>query len=295
MNKQTIYALGFFDGVHLGHQALLSACRDLAAKQGCKAGAVTFTSHPDALVSGRAPKLLNTIEDRKRLLTACGAEEIWEIPFDETLRKTPWSDFLNALIDGGAAGFVCGDDFRFGAEGKGTAGKLAAFCEENKLPYAIVPEQLLGNVRVSSTHIRSLLEEGNMAEAVAFLGHPHIFTGTVVQGRQLGRTLDFPTANLQLPEEIQLPRLGVYACKALAENREYLAVTNIGTRPTVCGVGVNLEVHLLDFAGDLYGKELTVAFYQFLRPEQKFHCLEELRREIQRNTLQTRTFFEKSE
>lgn len=295
MNKQTIYALGFFDGVHLGHQALLAACRELADGHGCQAGAVTFTSHPDALVSGRAPKLLGTIEDRKRLLTAYGMDVIWEIPFDEALRKTHWSDFLSGLIDKGAAGFVCGDDFRFGAEGNGTAKKLAAFCEKRGLPYAVVPEQLLGDVRVSSTHIRALLDEGNMEEAVAFLDHPHIFTGTVVQGKQLGRTMDFPTANLCLPEGLQLPRLGVYACKATVDGKEYMAVTNIGTRPTVCGDGVNGEVHLLDFDGDLYGKEITIAFHSFLRPEQKFQSLEELRREIQRNTLQTRHFFEKSE
>ena len=295
MNKQTIYALGFFDGVHLGHQALLKQCRKLADQNGCRAGAVTFTSHPDALVSGNAPKLLGTIEDRKRLLTAYGMDVIWEIPFDEALRKTHWSDFLNGLIGEGAAGFVCGDDFRFGAEGNGTAKKLAAFCEKRGLPYAVVPEQLLGAVRVSSTHIRSLLAKGNMAEAVAFLGHPHIFTGTVVEGKQLGRTMDFPTANLCLPEGIQLPRLGVYACKAIVDGKEYMAVANIGTRPTVCGDGVNGEVHLLDFDGALYGKTLTVAFYQFLRPEQKFASLEELCREIQRNTLQTRNFFEKSE
>ncbi len=294
MKQKTIYALGFFDGVHLGHQALLAACRDLADKQGCKAGAVTFTSHPDALVSGHAPKLMNTIEDRKRLLTAYGMDCIAEIPFDEALRKTHWSDFLNQLIDGGAAGFVCGDDFRFGAGGSGTAKKLSAFCQSRGIPYAVVPEQLLGNVRVSSTHIRSLLEEGNMAEAVAFLGHPHIFTGTVVQGRQLGRTMDFPTANLRLPEQLLLPRLGVYACKALVDGKEYPAVANIGTRPTVCGDGVNLEAHLLDFCGDLYGKELTLSFYVFLRPEEKFSSLEELTAEIQKNVTQTRNFFEKS-
>ena len=288
MKERTIYALGFFDGVHLGHQALLAACKELATRQGCRAGAVTFTAHPDLLVSGNAPVLLNTIEDRKKLLHAYGAEVVWELPFDRQLMHTHWADFLQALVANGAAGFVCGSDFRFGAGGIGTAKKLAAFCESRDLPCTIVPQQELEGVRVSSTHIRSLLEQGDLASAIRFLGHPHMFTGTVVPGKQLGRTIGIPTANLQLPPEVQVPRFGVYACKALVDGREYLAVTNIGNRPTVGGDAVTVEPWLLDFEGDLYGKMLTLHFYEYLRPEVKFPSLEALQAEIQKNAAQTR-------
>ena len=292
--EKTIYALGFFDGVHLGHQALLSACRDLAKQHGCRAGAVTFTAHPDGLVSGNAPALLNTIEDRKRLLQTYGMEVVFTLPFDKALMTTHWASFLNALVADGAAGFVCGSDFRFGAGGLGTAKKLAAFCEKQGLPYAVVPQQLLDGIRVSSTHIRSLLADGDLENVSRFLGHPHILSGEVVSGRGLGRTIGIPTANLEAPKGVLLPKNGVYACLAqVAVGEHYMAVTNIGTRPTVEGHHVTIEPWLLDFDGDLYGKTLSLAFVAYLRPEKKFDSLEELKAEIEKNAAETRKIFEK--
>ena len=132
-----------------------------------------------------------------------------------------------------------------------------------------------------------------MAEAVSFLGHPHVIAGTVVEGKQLGRTIGIPTANLLLPEGVVCPRFGVYACKASVDGKEYLAVTNVGVRPTVSGSGITVEPWLLDYEGDLYGKTLTLEFYAFLRPEQKFDSLEALQAEIRKNGAQTRKFFEK--
>ena len=291
--NQTIYALGFFDGVHLGHQALLKACRLLADRNGFTAGAVTFSTHPGSLVSGKAPLLLNTIEDRKLLLSAYGMDTVIALPFDRELMTTHWSAFLEQLVASGAAGFVCGSDFRFGAKGNGTAKKLEAFCQSRDLPYAIVPQQELNGIRVSSTHIRCLLESGDMETAVRFLGHGHVLTGTVVKGRGLGHTIGIPTANLELPAGLLCPKHGVYACKAAFDGEEYLAVTNIGTRPTVNGHHVTVEPWLLDFEGDLYGKQITLTFYKFLRPEQKFGSLAELQAEIQKNAAQTREYLEK--
>ena len=289
-----IFALGFFDGVHRGHQALLKACRELADSHGCLAGAVTFETHPETLVGGNPPALLNTIEDREQMLFAYGMDRVMTLPFDRQLMTTHWSVFLRSLVASGAAGFVCGSDFRFGSGGLGTAKKLEAFCRKQQLPCAIVPQQLLQDTRISSTHIRRMLQEGNMEEAVTFLGHPHAFCGTVVPGKQLGRTIGIPTANLLLPSGILCPRHGVYACKAIVEGKDYPAVTNVGTRPTVEGEGITIEPWLLDFDGDLYGKKLTLLFYHFLRPEQKFDSLEALQAEIQKNAAETRKYFEKS-
>lgn len=288
MDQKIIYALGFFDGVHLGHQALLAACRELADQKGCQAGVVTFTSHPDSLVLGEPPALLNTSDDRARLIYAYGMDMVKEIPFDRELMTTHWSIFLNSLLAAGAAGFVCGDDFRFGSGGLGTAKKLAAYCEKRELPYAIVPEQLMDGERISSTRIRELLEKGQLKEANHLLGHPHIFTGTVQSGKQLGRTIGIPTANLAFPEGILVPKFGVYACMVAIHGKTYPAVTNIGTRPTVDGEGITAEAHILDFEGALYGKELAVAFCQFLRPEQKFDSLEELKVQIDNDISQVR-------
>ena len=289
--KNIIYALGFFDGVHLGHQALLSACRHLADRNGCTAGVVTFSSHPDTLVSDQAPMLINTIEDRQRLFLSYGISNILVLPFDQQLMRMPWVDFLEDLLEKGAAGFVCGDDFRFGFRGEGNARLLADFCQDRGLSWAVVPAQSLDAVTVSSTYIRKLLEEGEMAQAVAFLGHPHILTGKVISGRKLGRTLGIPTANLAIPEGVICPRRGVYACKAVIDGAEYMAVTNIGIRPTVGGHHTTVEAWLLDFEGDLYGKVLPLAFHAFLRPEQKFPSLEDLQAQIQKDAAAVRRLF----
>lgn len=288
-----IYALGFFDGVHIGHQALLRACQLLAREKGCQAGVITFSSHPDTLVRGSTPPLINTPEDRETLLREqFGMDTVVTLPFDNKMCSTPWQDFLEMLRrEYRAEGFVCGDDFRFGSKGTGTAALLADYCRRENLSGAVVPEQILDGTRVSSTYIRTLLESGQMEQAARFLGHPHMLTGTVVSGKQLGRTLGIPTANLHLPEGLVVPRFGVYACMAYVGESCYPAVTNVGTRPTVAGSGITVEPWLLDFTGDLYGQELKLEFYRFLRPEQKFSSLEALQAEIRRNADQTRAFF----
>lgn len=293
MEQKTIFALGFFDGVHLGHQALLRECRRMADERGCKAGVVTFLGHPDTLVSGITPALINTPADRTRLLRQYGMDTIIELPFDRALMTMAYTSFLKLLITKyGAAGFVCGHDFRFGNRGEGSAEKLADFCREHDLPSTVVPEQRIGDVTVSSTHIRTLLESGNVEGAAEFLGHRHILTGTVVPGQHLGRRLGTPTANLVLPQGLLIPKFGVYICRCTVDGVRYPAVTNVGTRPTVEGTNVTVEPWILDFDGDLYGRELTLEFYKFLRPERKFPSLEELRGEIQKNAAETRKFFE---
>lgn len=292
MKEKVIYALGFFDGVHRGHQALLSACQTLAREQGCAAGAVTFATHPETLVSGQAPLLLNSVEDRERLLFAYGAETVLTLPFDRALQTTHWAMFLRQLMEAGAAGFVCGSDFRFGAGGLGTAKKLEAFCKKQGLPCQVVPQQTLDGIRISSTHVRQLLEQGDVTQATVFLGHPHLLTGSVVQGRGLGHTIGIPTANIEPAPGVLLPKAGVYACQVLVEGKSYLAVTNIGSRPTVEGHHVTVEPWLLDFEGDLYGKALTIAFIYYLRPEEKFPSLEELKAQILKDEAKTRKIFE---
>ena len=293
MKEKTIYALGFFDGVHLGHAALLRQCRALAETAGCFSGVVTFEGHPDTLVLHKTPALINTSQDRDRLLTEQGISRIVKLPFDEKMMHLPWQDFFRLLLDTyHAAGLVCGSDFRFGFRGEGNAQKLSEACRAAGISCAIVPEQTVDGIRVSSTHIRSLLEAGEMETAVKFLGHPHILSGTVVPGRHLGRTIGVPTANILIPEGTVVPKCGVYACTAQAGSQSFLAVTNIGSRPTVAGHQVRAESWLLDFDGDLYGKAITLRFHSFLRPEKKFSSLEELQKEIQKNAQQTRNFFQ---
>lgn len=295
MIQQTIFALGFFDGVHLGHQALLGECRRMADELGCKAGVVTFLGHPDTLVRGKTPPLINTPADRSRLLRRYGMDTIIELPFDKKLMKMPYLTFFRMLLSKyGAAGLVCGEDFRFGNQGEGNAENLKIACDQAGIPCTVVPKQKLEGITVSSTYIRSLLEQGDMERATRFLGHPHIFTGTVVPGRHLGRSLGIPTANLVLPNSVQLPCFGVYICRTTVDGIAHPAVTNVGIRPTVEGWGVTVEPWILDFDGNLYGQPLTLEFFKYLRPERKFPSLTELQAEIRNNAEETRKYFEKS-
>ena len=287
--KKFVYALGFFDGVHRGHAELLRRCRELAG-DALEPGAVTFLGHPDTLVLGVTPGLINTPADRERLLREIGGlRRVVTLPFDRAMCAMAWDAFLDMLRETyDAAGFVCGEDFRFGFQGVGTALTLASYCRERGLPWTVVPEQLCRGERISSTRIRQLLEMGDMEQAAEFLGHPHILTGAVIHGHQLGRRLGIPTANLALPKELAEPKHGVYACRVWLEGEARAAVTNVGTRPTVEGSGVTVEPWILDYEGDLYGKEIRLEFLKFLRPERKFPDLESLKAEILRNAAETR-------
>ena len=287
-HREQIIALGFFDGVHLGHQALVAQCLRLAEARGAEPAAITFQRHPQALFTPDPPALINTTEDREALLKAYGIRKVYALPVTKEVMSTNWQAFLEQRMALGAAGFVCGADFRFGARGEGSAETLAAFCRERGLPWVVVPDQLRDGARISSTRIRQLLEAGNAEKAAEYLGHPHRFTGTVVPGKQLGRTIGIPTANLRLPGELLVPKFGVYACRAYAAGKWYPAVTNVGTRPTVNGQDVTVEPWLLDFSGDLYGQELTLEFCQFLRPEEKFPSLDALKQAILRDAEATR-------
>ena len=288
MKQKKIFALGFFDGVHLGHQALLDACCRLAAAQDATACAVTFDLPPSAILQKAQPNMLTTIQDRQMLLHQFGMDEVLLLKADKATLSMTWTAFLEMLIADGAVGFVCGYDFRFGKNGEGTGSKLAAFADAQGLACTIVPEQTMNGVKISSTRIRELLEKGDVENATTMLRHPHILSGTVVSGQKLGRTIGIPTANLELPEELVKPAFGVYACKVWVDGRYYEAVANIGTRPTVNGQNVTVEPWLLDFDGNLYGKVITLEFHKFLRPERKFDSLEELKNQIQKDAQQTR-------
>lgn len=206
----------------------------------------------------------------------------------------PWEKFLRDVLvrELGAVSLVCGHDYRFGRGGMGDAHRLAEAAKAMALGCHVVPAYRLHGVTVSSTHIRSLIETGDVETASAFLGHPYTLTGRVVPGRGLGRTMGTPTANLEWTPGRLLPPYGVYATRAVTDEGAYLAVTNIGNRPTVGGHHVTIEPWLLDFSGDLYGKTVRLELYKFLRPERRFPDLESLREEVRHNAAQTRAFFD---
>ena len=286
-----VIALGFFDGVHLGHGGLLRQARAVADRLRIPAAALTLDTHPDALLHGERVGLLNTPSEREALMRRLyGIDDVLTLHFDREVMRQPWEDFVHAtLIETyHAAHLVCGHDYRFGAGGAGTPALLEQAARSLGIGFDCIPEIRLDGQTVSSTLIRRLLTEGQTAQAVRFLGHPHLLSGTVVRGQQLGRTIGIPTANMAISKEILLPRRGVYAAKAHFDEQERLAVVNIGCRPTVHGSAVTVEPWLLDFDGDLYGHRLCLELFDFIRPEREFPSLDALKAEILRNAEQVR-------
>ncbi|MDD6188358.1 MAG: bifunctional riboflavin kinase/FAD synthetase [Clostridiales bacterium] len=280
-DSKKVVALGFFDGVHLGHATLLNRAKEVAGELGLEPAMLTFDRHPDELVGGKPVALINSAEDRKYIVSRWfGINKIITIHFDRDMMQMPWRDFVDMVIENyGAAHFVVGHDFRFGFKGQGTAEKLKELGEERGFGCDIMPKVELDGVTVSSTYIRELVAEGRIEEANRFLGHPHLVTGTVRHGFKLGRKLGTPTINQKFEENIIVPRKGVYAAKLglIGEERLYPAVTNIGVRPTVSGgSSVSVESYLLNFDRDVYDKSVVCEFYAFMRPEMKFGSVDEL-------------------
>lgn len=282
MVDKRVLALGFFDGVHLGHIALLQAAKKQADKIGATVSVLTFDVHPDEVIYGRPLSLLTSREDQKKLLLSFGADEVLYLHFDRAMMQMPYVRFFHELLLDRyhATYIVCGHDFHFGSRGEGTAEKLQELCQENRIGCEIVSAVRFAGEIVSSTHIRDLLQQGELAQANNLLGHAHFMTGEVVNGRHFGRTLGVPTANLHFASGVLEPKHGVYACLVCFDGSEYRAVCNIGRRPTVGGKSVTVEPWLLDYSGDLYGKTLEIHFCAFLRPEQKFENIDELKQQI---------------
>ena len=291
--RERVIALGFFDGVHLGHGALLRRAVEEAKKRGCESAVFTFDRPPKEVITGVPCPLINSPEDRAALVKRLyGIDEMLMVPFDDEMRTTPWDRFVTDILVGryGAVHLVAGHDHHFGHRNQGSPELLREKCAELGLGCDIIPAVPLDGVTVSSTHIRKLLEEGDVETARAFLGHPHVLTQTVGHGRQLGRTIGIPTANLVAPPHVLLPRRGVYAAKiTLPDGRAFGGVTNVGVRPTVNnGQDVTVEPWILDFDGDLYGQAIRVEFYRRLRDERKFDSLAALRSQIETDAVKTR-------
>lgn len=245
---------------------------------------VTFWPHPREFFSGQPRALLTPIAEKAQQLKVMGVDQLVRLPFDRELASLTPQDFVDVILvrQLGATRVSVGQDFRFGHGRTGTAEHLRAIAAHHGIEVIIVPLETCAEERISSSGIREALQSGDIARANRLLGHPYTLLGDVVAGAQLGRKLGFPTANLRLPSDKFLPRQGVYSAWAyLAHDPAPLpAVMNLGNRPTVDGLNQTVEVHLLDWSGDLYGQTLTVCLESFLRPEQKFDSLESLTAQI---------------
>ncbi len=291
-----IAALGNFDGVHLGHQHLLRQTAEFAHAHGAAPGVVLFDPHPRRYFRPDDPPFLLTAPaQRDALLRAAGAQEIYAVTFDRALASMTPEEFVNQVLKDqlGLAGIVTGADFRFG---KGRAGDGAALeslgaAAGLKVKLVEVIAETQGADKFGSSAVRAALEAGVMDRAAAMLGRDWSVVGPVEQGRKVGRTIGFPTANMTLGEVIE-PRKGVYATRAHVGGKTYDAVSNFGRRPTVGSDAPLLETYLFDFDGDLYGQEMEVAFIAFLRDEEKFDGLDALKAQIADDCVKARALLQ---
>lgn len=279
-----IVTAGTFDGVHLGHQKILARLKELARDRQGQTVLITYEPHP-RLVLGTTHdvKLLTSLEEKARLLERQGIDQLVVLPFTKEFAAQPADAFIkDVLIEKiNTRVLVIGYDHRFGHNREGSFEHLQANAARYGFEVQEIPRQDVEDVAVSSTKIRLALEQGRLQDANQFLGRPYSIQGTVVHGRQLGRTIGFATANIQLPDPHKLvPLHGVYAVIAQLDGHAYNGVMNIGIRPTVSGVGISLEVHLLDFSGDIYGRTLNVHLLKYLRQEMKFAHLDDLQQQI---------------
>lgn len=291
-----VIALGFFDGVHLGHGALLRAVRESADRLGALPCAFTFDKSPTAVITGQNVPLLSTVEDRILLMRErYGIPEVVVAPFD-AMQRMDWEDFVAKYLaqELGVVHVVAGHDFHFGYMGKGNPERLREKCRDLGMGCDIIQKVERDGITISSTYIRTLVAQGEMERAAQFLGHPHILTQKVSRGKGIGHSaLGFPTVNLRVPEGVIIPAFGVYATRVWFDGQSRAAVTNVGVRPTVQDNDgrVTVEGFILDFDGDLYSHQVRMEFHKRLRGERKFPSMEALAAEIRRNAEQTREFF----
>lgn len=282
-------ALGVFDGIHLGHQAVIQRAIDAATRDGGQAFVVTFSPHPIRVIAPhKAPSaLLATLDEKAEVLKALGVDGLLVMHFDLVLAEREAVDFITDLCTAEVRSISVGADWRFGKNRCGDISLLSWLAEKHGFRLEAVAPVMWDGDRISSTRIRQAIRDGNFTTAAEMLGRPYELCEIVLHGKKLGRELGFPTANLRLGER-QLPADGVWA---VTVNGAQHAVANLGMRPSVDGSERLLEVHLLDFSGDLYGQKLRVRFESFLRPEQRFSSLDHLKHQIAKDASAARHFF----
>ncbi|MBV9148942.1 MAG: riboflavin biosynthesis protein RibF [Candidatus Eremiobacteraeota bacterium] len=277
-----VLAIGFFDGLHRGHAAILQALRRLR-RPGYRSGVLTFSNHPATYLRTAPPPLLSTVEERIDLLADAGIEECFFVPFDERIASLSPRDFVEGVLIGGLCvrGVVVGENFRFG---KGRAGDVSfarSELQRRNVRFEAVANELDEGVRISSTRIRELIGQGKIAAADALLGHAFTLRGRVMLGAGRGRVLGFPTANLTVRPGKILPMDGVYSAIARHDGRDYAALVSIGTNPTFDGVTRNVEAWLRDFRRSIYGEELALRELRYVREQRRFSSAQELREQME--------------
>ena len=285
--KKTIITLGTYDGVHIGHKKILEKVLQNTNDEQYESLVLTFFPHPRMVLQGDSDiKLLNTINEKIDLLQEIGIENLVIHPFDETFSRLTAEEFVKTiLVDRlNIQKIIIGYDHRFGRNRTANIDDLINYGEQYGFEVEQISVQEINEISVSSTKIRQALLEGNMALANDYLGYDYFITGTVIQGKQLGRTINFPTANLAIQENYKLiPQNGVYIVKSSIDNKLVYGMMNIGFNPTVNGQNRSIEVHYFDFDADLYSKEIRVSILHRIRSEQKFPTFDLLKAQLEKD------------
>lgn len=285
--NKTFVTIGTFDGVHVGHQKVLSNLVQSAKKNNASSVLLTFFPHPRmVLQKNTGIKLINTIDERIKLLEKTGLEILVIHEFTKDFAEKTALDFVkNVLVDNlKISNLIIGYDHRFGKDREGNFEQLTAFGKKFGFNVSKIPQQEIDHITISSTKIRKAIELGNIEEANRYLGYCFMLTGEVVKGKNLGEKIGFPTANISIKETYKLlPKTGSYVVKAELENETVYGMMNIGFRPTVKGKNQTIEIHFFDFNKDLYGKSIQIDVLKFLREEQKFDSVEDLKNQLQKD------------
>jgi len=282
--KKTILTLGTFDGVHIGHKKILERLTQNTENGKYESLVLTFFPHPRMVLQEKSEiKLLNTISEKSKLLEKSGIENLVIHPFNESFSRLTAEEFVHSILVNQfhIQKIIIGHDHRFGRNRTANIDNLIAFGAEYGFEVEQISAQEIQDVSVSSTKIRKALQDGNMSLANEYLGYAYFLTGEVVKGKQLGRTIGFPTANIQIKEDYKLiPKNGVYVVKTFIGQKEVFGMMNIGFNPTVNGQKQTIEVNLFDFDADIYGEKLEISLLKYLREEQKFGSVDLLKEQL---------------
>lgn len=293
-SKKTILTLGTFDGVHIGHRKILEKVTQNTETNKTESLVLTFFPHPRMVLKGQSEvKLLNTIGEKIDLLEKMGVQNLVIHPFDETFSQLTAEEFVRTVLveKFHIQKIIIGHDHRFGRNRTANIDDLIAFGKQYHFEVEQISVQEIKDVSISSTKIRNALTEGNMALANDYLGYEYFLTGNVSKGKQLGRTIGFPTANLQIEENQKLiPQNGVYVVKSIINQKTVFGMMNIGFNPTVAGEKLAVEVHYFDFDADLYDQKIRVSILEYLRSEQKFDSVILLKEQLEKDENATLTY-----
>ena len=296
-SKKTIVTIGTFDGVHIGHQKIIEKLIQETKKADCESLILTFFPHPRMVLNGSSSiKLLNTINEKSSLLEKMGLDNLVVHPFDKKFSNLSAEEFVKTiLVDSfNLKKIIIGYDHRFGNNRAANIDDLISFGKKYDFEVEQISAQEIDSVSVSSTKIRDAITDGNMIVANEFLGYDYILSGKIITGKQLGRTIGFPTANIKIEENYKLiPKNGVYIVKSHLQEKTVFGIMNIGLNPTVNGEDLSIEVHFLDFEADLYNKNITVSVIARIRDEQKFTSIDLLKAQIQEDKNYAISFIKK--